>query len=179
MAVSDHPHPNPARYRLMQSIGAALMLVIVLSVPLQIGLAFVTGGLLFLLTAPLTLLMLLPLAMMTSATPPLTINESGLTLKPLLWPDRVIAWDEIRAVKPYPLLPPQDSEMIRRALVGRKKYQVAEGIMLVIPGLPLQYRAAGFFAGEGFTPVVAITNRTHTGYDRLVKQVRLHTGDAQ
>lgn len=179
VTTSDHAHPRPAQYRLSQFIGAALMLALVVSVPLQFALAFVTGGLLFLLTAPLSLLLLLPLAMLTSATPPVSIDAAGLTLKPLLWPDRVIAWGEIRAVKPYPLLPPQESESVRRAMVGRKKYQTAEGVMLIVPGLPIQYRAAGFFAGEGLTPIIAVTNRTHTNYDRLVKQIRLHSGDTQ
>lgn len=155
-------------------MGAALMLALVLSVPPQLALAFVTGGLLFMLTAPLALLLLLPLAMLTSATPPLSIDEAGLTIKPLLWRERFIAWDEIRAAKPYPLLPPQEGESVRRTMVGRKKYQTAEGIMLIVPGLPIQYRAAGFFAGEGLMPIIAITNRTHTGYDWLAKQINAH-----
>lgn len=147
------------------------MAIIALSVPLQVLLAFVTGGSLFLLTAPLTLLLLLPLAMLVSVSPPVEISREGLLLRPVIWPERLVRWDEIKAVKTYSLLPPEDSEAVRRAMVGRKKYQAAAGIMLIIPTLPVQYRAAGFFAGEGFTPIIAITNRTHTGYDYLVKQI--------
>ena len=83
------------------------------------------------------------------------------------------------AVKPYPLLPPADAEVTRKALAGRKKYRPAEGVMLVIPALPLPYRFGGFFPGEGFTPVIAVTTRTHTDYDDLVRQIRQHTKAAQ
>ena len=46
--------------------------------------------------------------------------------------------------------------------------------MLVIRGLPVQYRVTGFFVGEGFKPVIALTSRTHTDYDRLIKKVLSH-----
>ena len=46
--------------------------------------------------------------------------------------------------------------------------------MLIIPSLPLQYRFTGLFAGEGFTGVIALTNRSHTDYDALIKQVEKH-----
>ena len=80
----------------------------------------------------------------------------------------------MRAIKDYPLLPPKDAEVTRRAMVGKKRYRAAEGKMLIIPSLPLQYRFTGLFAGEGFTGVIALTNRSHTNYDALIKQVEKH-----
>ena len=81
----------------------------------------------------------------------------------------------MRAIKDYPLLPPKDVEAARRALVGRQRYRAAEGKMLIIPSLPLPYRFTGLFAGEGFIGVIALTNRTHTDYDTLIKQVKKYT----
>ena len=73
-----------------------------------------------------------------------------------------------------PLLPPKEVEAERRLAVGRRKYRPAEGKMLINPALPLPYRFTGIFAGAGFTGVVALTNRTHTDYDALIKQVEKH-----
>jgi hypothetical protein len=49
-------------------------------------------------------------------------------------------------------------------------------MMLVLPDLPLPYRVTGVLAGEGFIPVIAITNRTHTAYDDLIAEItrRVH-----
>jgi hypothetical protein len=78
-------------------------------------------------------------------------------------------------VKVYPLLPSADAETTRRLTVGRIKYRPAAGIMLVIPGLPPQYRIAGFFAGERAAPIIALTNRAHADYERLVEAVLTFT----
>jgi hypothetical protein len=48
--------------------------------------------------------------------------------------------------------------------------------MLVIPSLPFQYRFTGVFTGEGFTGIIAFTNRTHTDYSRLVSLVKAYCG---
>lgn len=75
------------------------------------------------------------------------------------------------AVKDYTLLPAPDQEFERRALQGRKKYRPAQGKMLIVRGLPPQYRIAGFFAGENAQPLIALTSRTHTDYDRLIQRM--------
>jgi hypothetical protein len=40
------------------------------------------------------------------------------------------------------------------------------------------YRVGGFFAGEQGRKIIALTNRTHTDYDRLSKQVTKYTSKA-
>ncbi len=139
----------------------------------QIGLA-AFGLPLLVLSGLITLLLIAPVMMLTSATPAVSIAADGITLHPRVWHERFVAWDDVRAIKDYPLLPPKDAEVTRRAMVGKKRYRAAEGKMLIIPSLPLQYRFTGIFAGEGFTGVVALTNRSHTDYDRLIKQVEKH-----
>ncbi len=112
--------------------------------------------------------------MLTSATPAVSVAADGITIQPRVWRDRFVAWGEVRAIKDYPLLPPKDAEVTRRTMVGKKRYRAAEGKMLIIPSLPLQYRFTGLFAGEGFTGVIALTNRSHTNYDRLIAEVERH-----
>lgn len=170
---STHLHPNPAIQRWTHYVIATAMLVIVAAVPMQVALALlIPGAPLFYVTAVLTLLLLLPLLMQSAAAPAVTISEEGITLQPILWKAQFVPWSAVHAIKPYPLLPPPDGETIRKVMVGRKSYRPAQGIMLVIPGLPLPYRATGFFTGEGFTSVVAFTNRTHQQYDQLVYNIR-------
>jgi hypothetical protein len=161
--------------RLAHHLAGVLMLALVIGMPFQIFLAAALGAPLFLLTAPISLLLLLPLAMYTSATPEITLTDQGLQIRPVLWRLQQVRWDQVSEVKDYTLLPDQDAEVTRRYAVGRKNYKPAEGLMLVIPSLPLQYRATGFFAGEGFKPVIAVTNRSHTNYRYLAEQVKRHS----
>ncbi|HEX2619282.1 MAG TPA: hypothetical protein VHL11_04015 [Phototrophicaceae bacterium] len=171
-------HPRPALYRRAQYLTAAVIGLTLLAVPLQLALGLlIRGAPLFFITAILTLLLVLPLLMQTTATPPVTVTNDGITLHPALWRERLITWDAIQSVKPYPLLPPADAEVMRKVMVGRKTYQPARGIMLVVPSLPWIYRAPGFFTGEGLTPVIALTNRTHTHYDDLVQEITARCGD--
>ncbi len=160
----------------MQYGALVFILVIVIAALLQVLLALlvVPGGLMF-ITAVLTVLLALPVLMLLTATPPVTVNQEGIHIEPAVWPARFVRWEAVTAVKDYPLLPTPDAEVGRRTLLGRRKYRPAEGIMLVIPGLPVQYRVAGFFAGERGAPVIALTSRTHTEYDKLVKRVRICT----
>jgi hypothetical protein len=167
---SQHPSPQPGVYRLTQYLTAVAIIGVLLAAPLQILLAVAFGNApLFYITGILSLLLLLPLLLYSAATPPVTLTSTGLVLHPGIWPEQRITWEQISALKPYPLLPPAETEPVRRAAVGRQKYQPAAGLMLVVPGLPLPFRAVGFFTGEGFKPVVAVTNRTHTNYDRLAQ----------
>jgi hypothetical protein len=173
--ASTHVHPNPATDRLAQYGGIVLTVVMVAGALGQIVLA--TLGLpLFLLSGIVTLLLIAPVMMLTAATPAVSVNAQGITIQPRVWRERFVRWDEIRAVKDYPLLPPKDVESGRRALVGKKRYRPAQGKMLIIPSLSLPYRFTGFFAGEGFRGVIGLTNRTHTDYERLIEQVEKYTG---
>lgn len=174
--LSHHPHPRPQQARLTQYSALAVFLLMLLTVGLQAVLALALGGLLMLLTALITLLLALFLIPPTATTPAVTVTPDGLRLHPVVWRERFVPWSAVSAVKRYPLLPHPDAEMSRRALTGRANYQPAAGIMLVIPGLPPQYRVAGFLAGERGQPIIALTNRTHTDYNTLIEQIATYTG---
>ncbi len=170
-------HPKPQQNRLVQYGAALVSLIMLVAAGLQLLLAvIVTPGLIFGLTAIITLLLIPFMLLLTTASPALTLSPEGLTLEPVIWKQQFVPWSQVTAVKPYPLLPQAESETTRRALVGRNNYQAAAGIMLVIPALPLQYRIAGVLAGAGGQPVIAITNRTHTDYAAVVDQIRSYTG---
>jgi hypothetical protein len=107
-----------------------------------------------------------------------TVSNEGLTLHPVVWKDRFVRWDEIASIAVYPLLPAADTEVTRRYAVGKRRYRPAQGIMLVIPSLPPPYRIAGFFAGTGAKPIIALTNRAHVDYDHLLEIVLQMTDPA-
>ena len=172
--IATHVHPNPTTDRLAQYGGIVLAVVMIIGALGQIVLA--TLGLpLFLLSGITTLLLIAPVMMLSTATPAVRVSAEGITIQPRVWRERLVRWDDIKAIKDYPLLPPKDVESGRRALVGKKRYRPAEGKMLIIPSLPLPYRFTGFFAGEGFRGVIGLTNRTHTDYERLIEQVATYT----
>ncbi len=171
-ASPTHPPLQPAQYRLSQAVLSAMLVLLALSVPLQVLLALLLGAVLFVMTALFSALLCLPLILGTSATPPVDLHADGLTLRPWLWPARRFTWAEVAEIRDYPLLPSQDGETLRRYMVGRKHYQPAEGIMLIVPGLPLNYRVVGFFAGADRRPTVALTNRSHADYVKLRQAVR-------
>lgn len=172
METRTYTHPQAARQRAAHLAAGVLILVMLFGVAGQIVLVFsgiFTG--VMLISAVVTLLLIMPVIMLTTAAPPVTISAEGITVQPHLWRARFVAWDDVQALKEYPLLPPQDTEVLRRTAVGRKRYQAASGVMLIMPTLPVQYRVHGFFAGEGWTPVIALTNRTHQEYPQLLRQV--------
>lgn len=172
---SVHLHPNPRLDRVTQYGAVALVVVMLVATPLQIVLALLgaSRGLLI-FTGVATLLLTLPVLLLTTATPRVTVSPDGITIQPLVWKERFVRWNDVQTIKDYPLLPPSDSEVGRKALTGRQRYRPAEGKMLVIPGLPVQYRVTGYFAGEGFTGVIALTSRTHHEYDKLIKKVMIY-----
>jgi hypothetical protein len=169
--TSLHTHPNPTVYKIQQYVAVTVLVVMLVAVPLQLFLALALNGILFGLTAITLALLAAPVMMLLTVSPPVTLDEDGLHLQPLLWGKRTVRWHDIKDIKPYTLLPTAANESERRALQGRTKYRPAEGNMLVIPALPFPYRAAGFFAGEGGQPIIALTNRTHTDYDQLMARV--------
>ncbi|MBI1259839.1 MAG: hypothetical protein GC204_20415 [Chloroflexi bacterium] len=172
--ASTHTHPHPLTDRLAQYGGIVLTVIMIAGAVGQIVLA-TAGFPLFLLSGIVTLVLIAPVMLLTSATPAVSVAPEGITLQPRVWRERFVRWDAIRAVKDYPLLPPKDVEVGRRTMVGKRRYRPAEGKMLIIPSLPLYYRFTGLFVGEGFTGVVAVTNRSHTDYARLIAQVEKYT----
>lgn len=173
------PHPKPLLNKLSQYTLALALALIVVSAPLQVvlGLA-IPQGRLFILTGVLSLLLVLPLLMGLFVHPSLSVSDEGITLHPIIGGSRFVRWDEIHVMKDYPLLPSEDMEANRRQFVGRKNYRPAQGKMLVIPSLPFPYRPAGWFAGEGFTGIIALTNRAHLDYDNLIKLIAPHVESA-
>ena len=57
-----------------------------------------------------TLLLIAPVMLLTSATPAVSVTAEGITIQPRVWRERFVRWDDVRAVKDYPLLPPKDVE---------------------------------------------------------------------
>lgn len=171
---STHTHPRPALDQLAQYGGIALVVIMIAAAIGQFVLA--TLGLpLFFLSGIITLLLIAPVMMLTSATPAVSVSPEGITVQPRVWRQRFVPWSAVREVRDYPLLPPPGAEAERKALAGKKKYRPAEGKMLVIPSLSLPYRFTGLFAGAGFTGVIGLTNRTHTDYAALIRQVEKYT----
>lgn len=169
-------HPRSGQNRLLHYGAIGLVIVMVIAAALQVVLALlIQPGLLFLLTAFFTLALTPFILSLTTATPAVTIAHEGLTIEPVVWKSRFVPWDAVQAVKPYPLLPQASAETTRRAMVGRRKYRAAEGMMLVIPSLPVQYRIIGWLAGEGWTPVIAVTNRTHRDYETLISRIQSYS----
>lgn len=173
--VYTYNHPKPMTYRFSQIVlGIASVLVVFSGGMLLIFGFIIPQGFLFIPMGIVTWLLLLPLTLATSATPPITITEDGIELRPMLWSNMQVNWQDIVDVKNYPLLPSEDSELLRKGMVGRKNYQVAGGMMLVVNKLPLNYRVVGFFAGEGFRPAIAFTNRSHENYAQLITEFDRH-----
>ena len=170
-------HPNPTLDRITQYGALALVAIMLFAALAQIVLAItVRPALLFIMTAVITILLIPFVLMLTASTPGVTVSKEGLKIEPLVWKTQFIPWRDVKAIKYYPLLPQAGAEVSRKAMVGRKNYRPAEGIMLVIPSLPAQYRITGLLAGEGFTSVIGVTTRTHGDYDRLTEKIYTYTG---
>lgn len=177
---STHGHPNPGWHRLTQSGALALLVVMLAAVAGQIIIGLLDARfLLFVLSGLFTLALTPAVLLATVATPPVTIAPEGLTIQPVIWRERFVPWSAVRAVKDYPLLPPSDAEVGRRLMVGRLKYRPAEGKMLLIADLPRIYRVTGFFTGEGLTPVIAVTNRTHAEYAKLLHKIEIYVSEVE
>jgi len=170
--TTKHPHPRNWFYRIQQVTLLVSLLVMVIASVALVVIALILPAPLFIVMAVLLLLLALPLLLMQTTTPPVTITEEGCYLHPFIGAERLIRWEDVLEIRAYPLLPAPHQESGRKLLVGREKYQAAEGIMLIVRGLPPQYRIAGFLAGAQSAPVVAFTNRTHTAYPQLVQRIR-------
>ena len=80
-------------------------------------------------------------------------------------------WASIRSITDNPLLPAEDGEKVRRAVVGRSRYAPERGKLIVMPTLPLPFRFLGKFAGVGFTGAIAVTSRAHRDYDHVIAEI--------
>ncbi len=168
-------HPSPTMSRIIQVGALAAAVIMLIAALLQVIIALTNAPDGFVLIAIVTAILALPLLMLTALAPAVTVDAQGITVHPAVWKDRHIAWGDIQAVMEYPLLPAEDAEVLRRITVGRLKYRTAQGIMLIIPSLPPQYRIAGFLAGVHARPIIAITNRAHTDYETLVETILSNT----
>lgn len=181
MSTTSHHHHPKRRLNTAIQYGALFITgLLTMAAPLLVLLAIFgpPGGSALVLAAILTLMLAAPVLMLTAYTPAVTVSEEAITLRPVIWRERVIPWAQVTAVKVYPLLPSQYEEVTRRVAVGRQNYRPADGVMLVIPGLPLQYHIVGFFAGERGKSAIALTNRAHTDYDTLLQAVLTYTDPA-
>lgn len=175
--TSTHLHPRLDR--LTQTAALALAVVMTLAALAQVGIALAAGLPLFLATALLTL-GLVPIALIpTTIAPTVTVSDEGLTIAPLFWRRQSVPWAAVGALKPNPLLPPANTETGRRLISGRRHYEPARGVIVVLPNLPPQYRIVGFFAGEGFTSVITLGSRTHTAYDTLLASIERQLRQAE
>lgn len=175
---STHHHPNPALNRVIQWGALVVFGIMIVSVFGQVYIALTVplAGMMI-VAAVFTALLALPVLMLTTMLPPVTVGPDGVTLHPVIWRDITFGWDAVTTVKPHPLLPPPDGEMGRRLLVGRRKYRPAAGVMLIVPSLPFYYRVNGVFCGEGLTPTVSFTNRSHADYDKLARKIDIYFHD--
>lgn len=166
MMISSHPHPKP-RYRHLVGwlAGAGLMGVVVGTVGLLVvGIGY--GLPLMVLMVPFLWGTGAPLLLLTSLHPVITVEEDGLCLKPLFFPASFVSWETIIEMTDHRLLKPLDNT--RR---GRQRKPV-KGQMLLVERLPFHYRVVGAFAGYGFRPVFAISDRTHTDYEKLRREIK-------
>jgi hypothetical protein len=167
----DHPSPrfDAAVQVLCLISAAALAFFMVVQIPLILfaGFPVLIAALIIITCAGLLPFFLLP----TISAPEVSISGDGIDVRPRFWRGQSILWSDVRAVKKYPLTPSEGSEVTRKLLVGRRKYRPMEGIMLVIPSLPLLYKMHGLLAGEHYTGLIALTNRTHADYEQLVARI--------
>jgi len=171
MKTVTYSHPKPRLYQLEQLVMLIALGATILIIPLLIVLAFVLNGFLFIFMAFAVAFFIMPIVMLMSITPKITLSDESIRIKAQWWSEHEFAWGDILDYKPYPLLPLRDHEVERRLMQGRTKYIQATGMMLVVDGLPWQYRMGGIFAGERGKAVIAVTNRAHTDYDKLKRQL--------
>ena len=175
---TSHTHPNKALYKLQQISLLILLIVAVVASLMLIVVAFILSAPLFVIMSLLLLLLSAPLLMALVNTPPVTITDEGLILEPFIGNQRPIAWHDIERIEAYPLLPQPDQEILKQYAIGRNKYRAAEGIMLIVPSLPLPYRIAGLLAGANRKPIIAFTNRSHSDYDTLTHRITRYAAHA-
>lgn len=152
-------------------IGALILTIVMWVCAAVLGLIGASGYPLMTLAAIFLALLALPVLQNTARAPDITLREDGLLLQPAVWRDRLVPWADVLALHEDPSLPPEGAEVYRKRAVGKKKYRPAAGKLLLLRGLPLQYRLVGFFSGEGLHPVISVNTRSHADYDRLIAAI--------
>lgn len=175
---TSHTHPNMSLYKIQQIALIAILILAVFASLMLLVVAVMLSAPLFIIMSVLVLLLAMPMLMALVNTPPVTIREEGLLLERFIGGNYLIAWDDIEAIEPYPLLPHAEQEILKQYLIGRKKYRAAEGIMLIVPSLPLPYRIAGILATAERKPVIALTNRAHSDYYELKDSIMHYASHA-
>lgn len=173
--TATYTHPKPSLNRLSQWAGLILLILLLLGTIGQVITALVEPrAFLLFFGALLTLALTLPVIMLLRLHPAITLDEAGLTVHPTLGTPQHVRWDQVRAVKLFPLLPNRDTEVGRQILRGRKRYRAARGLLLVLPTLSWSYRVSGWFCGEGWTSCIGVTSRAHRDYDQLEREILRH-----
>ena len=175
---TSHEHPNRLLYKVQQVALLASLIASLFASVMLIVVALLLSTPLFVIMSLLVLLLSAPLLMALVNTPPVTITDEGLILQPFIGNERHIPWQAIEHIEAYPLLPQANQEILKQYLIGRKKYRPAEGIMLIVPSLPLPYRIAGLLTGTGGMPLIAFTNRTHQDYETLTHRIMHYASHA-
>lgn len=176
MAKQTHyPHPNPPVYKIEQYILMALGIIMLIAAGLLVIVAFLIPAPLFVIMAGLIVVLSAFVWMRLVITSPVSISREGISVHPAFGKERFIAWSEVQEVKHYPLLPQENHEVVRRMMVGKRKYHSAAGVMLIVDNLPALYRIAGWLVGEHGKSIIALTNRTHEDYAELVNRVEQYT----
>jgi hypothetical protein len=171
--MTIHEHPRPWLHRLTDRLLAAILILGGLAIIAQIGMGF-TVSVLFFGTAFFTAILMIPLLLQSVLHPTIIVRDDGLTLRPMLWPEQVIRWDQMTGIIAHPLI--FNDEATGRHLYG-KKYRAREGVVVVVDTQarlwPI-YRLVGGVAGVGNTSAFAISSTTHTGYTELFAALRTH-----
>jgi len=166
-----YSHPIPWQFQVQRAVAVGILALGVVAAALLLLVAVLLPAPLFAIMALMVALLMAPVLWLLFGTPPVTLTEEGLIVHEFPGRQRKIAWEAIESVQLYPLLPTEQNEVMRRLLQGRKQYRPAEGIMLLIPSLSWPYRIGGFFAGQGFRPIIALTSRTHEHYAELNRTI--------
>jgi hypothetical protein len=170
--ISNHPHPKASTQRIVGCFaGVGLACTVVGSVGLLI--AGIADGLpLLVMIIPFLIGLSLPLFLLTSLHPAITVEEEGLRLKPLLFPSSFVAWDNLLDMVNHELVKPPAPSKIQQRL--KREPQKGEMILAKMGALPFHYRVVGWMGGQGFKPTFAISNRTHIEYDALRSEIKKH-----
>lgn len=166
--ISIHRHPRPlvrafTRFAVAMGLSAALLVFL-----LQIVMAFTVGSL-FIGTAIFTVLLTIPLMLLSVLHPEVTITTTGVRLRPLLWQAQTVPWNMLSTLTDHPLI--YEDPVINRHLYG-KRHRGREGKVIVMcrdAHVMWQYRLLGLVSGAGWTPAFGISSTTHTDYDQLLQ----------
>lgn len=174
--ISEHPPRFPRLYRLKRHLALAGLILIGLGLAGELALlALGSPGAALLI--PFTAALAVPLIIGSVLTPPLSVTEEGLLIRPMFGGPHAVSWEAVRALRPYTLLP--TDEPIARLLIGKAHMPRRDGRWVIFAGeLPIVFRLAAWLAGLGNAPVIAITDAAHHDYDALLAALEARTGQS-